>query len=96
MERQMGFAVVDGLTKLPVAWLPTAREAAKTWLSLGEVRHLRIIVPALKPVSMLEDEAAQASRELSSLGAADMASGCGLFAAIGVGNKATRAAQASR
>ena len=93
MERQMGFAVVDGLTKLPVAWLPTAREAAKTWLSLGEVRHLRIIVPALKPVSMLEDEAAQG---LSALGAADMASGCGLFAAIGAGNKANETAQATR
>ena len=96
MERQMGFAVVDGLTKLPVAWLPTAREAAKTWLSLGEDRYLRCIIPAPKPVSMLEDEAAQASQGLSPLGAADMASGCGLFAAIEAGNKAKEAAQASR
>ncbi len=40
--------------------------------------------------------AAQASRELSSLGAADMASGSGLFAAIEAGNKANEAAQASR
>lgn len=60
--REMGFAVVDGLTRLPVAWLPNAREAAKTWLSLGADRHTRIIVPAPKPVCMIEAESARASR----------------------------------
>lgn len=49
-----------------------------------------------KGVVTAAPEAAQASRELSSLGAADMASGSGLFAAIEAGNKANEAAQASR